>query len=360
MRDTPPATRQPVLALRNIRKDFGALAAVDGVDLDIAQGEFFTIVGPSGCGKTTLLRMLAGLEVPTAGDILIRGERVNDLPANQRPTCMVFQSLALFPHRTVGQNIEFPLKIRGVEASKRKSRALQLMTLLRLPQDYYQKNVQRCSGGERQRVALARALAYDPEILFFDEPLSAIDYKLRKTLEKELKDIHRETGKTFVYITHSLEEAMVMSDRIGVMRGGKLIQVGTPQAIYSSPNSKFVSEFIGDVNVLPVELGGDGRLISSTVTGELAAPNLPQSFTRGYLVIRPEFLRFLERTSDAQNSVRGQLYNEYALGSRIQYQIRAGEQVFVVEKLRQQAFAGHRDDEVLIGWDAKDSILVSD
>lgn len=150
-----------------------------------------------------------------------------------------------------------------------------------------------------------------------------------------------------------------MSDRIGVMRGGKLIQVGTPQAIYSLPNSKFVSEFIGDVNVLPVELGGDGRLISSTVTGELAAPNLPQSFTRGYLVIRPEFLRFLERASDAQNSVRGQLYNEYALGSRIQYQIRAGEQVFVVEKLRQQAFAGHRDDEVLIGWDAKDSILVS-
>ena len=360
MRDTPPATREPVLALRNIRKDFGALAAVDGLDLDIAQGEFFTIVGPSGCGKTTLLRMLAGLEVPTTGDILIRGERVNDLPANQRPTCMVFQSLALFPHRTVGQNIEFPLKIRGVEASKRKSKALQLMTLLRLPQDYYQKNVQRCSGGERQRVALARALAYDPEILFFDEPLSAIDYKLRKTLEKELKDIHRETGKTFVYITHSLEEAMVMSDRIGVMRGGKLIQVGTPQAIYSLPNSKFVSEFIGDVNVLPVELGGDGRLISSTVTGELAAPNLPQPFTRGYLVIRPEFLRFLERASDAQNSVRGQLYNEYALGSRIQYQIRAGEQVFVVEKLRQQAFAGHRDDEVLIGWDAKDSILVSD
>ena len=154
MRVSPTATRQPVLTLRNIRKDFGALAAVDGVDLNIAQGEFFTIVGPSGCGKTTLLRMLAGLEMPSAGDILIRNERVNDLPANQRPTCMVFQSLALFPHRTVGQNIEFPLKIRGVEASKRKSRALQLMTLLRLPQDYYGKNVQRCSGGERQRPSI--------------------------------------------------------------------------------------------------------------------------------------------------------------------------------------------------------------
>jgi spermidine/putrescine transport system ATP-binding protein len=209
-------------------------------------------------------------------------------------------------------------------------------------------------------VALARALAYDPEILFFDEPLSAIDYKLRKTLEKELKDIHRETGKTFVYITHSLEEAMVMSDRIGVMRGGRLVQVGTPQQIYSAPNSKFVSEFIGDVNIVPVTLAAGGKLKSATIDGELAAPILPASFKSGYLVIRPEFLRFLDRKQDAQNAVNGQLYNEYVLGSRIQYQIRAGDQVFVVEKLRQQAYSGERDDEVIIGWDAKDSILVED
>jgi spermidine/putrescine transport system ATP-binding protein len=360
MRDISKAARQTLLALKGVRKDFGTLSAVDGVDINIAEGEFFTIVGPSGCGKTTLLRMLAGLEMPTSGDILIRGERVNDLPANRRPTCMVFQSLALFPHRTVGQNIEFSLKIRGVDPATRKARALELMTLLRLPQDYYGKSVLRCSGGERQRVALARALAYDPEILFFDEPLSAIDYKLRKTLEKELKDIHRETGKTFVYITHSLEEAMVMSDRIGVMRGGKLIQVGTPQQIYSSPNSKFVSEFIGDVNVVPVARGTNGKLMSPAIDGELAAPTPPDDFSEGYLVIRPEFLRFLDKKQDAQNAVRGQLYNEYALGSRIQYQIRAGEQVFVVEKLRQQAYSGQRDDEVLIGWDAKDSILVQD
>ena len=360
MRDISKAARQTLLALKGIRKDFGTLSAVDGVDINIAEGEFFTIVGPSGCGKTTLLRMLAGLEMPTSGDILIRGERVNDLPANRRPTCMVFQSLALFPHRTVGQNIEFSLKIRGVDPATRKARALELMTLLRLPQDYYGKSVLRCSGGERQRVALARALAYDPEILFFDEPLSAIDYKLRKTLEKELKDIHRETGKTFVYITHSLEEAMVMSDRIGVMRGGKLIQVGTPQQIYSSPNSKFVSEFIGDVNIVPVAMGKNGKLMSPAIDGELAAPKPPDDFSEGYLVIRPEFLRFLDEKQDAQNAVKGQLYNEYALGSRIQYQIRAGEQVFVVEKLRQQAYSGQRDDEVLIGWDAKDSILVQD
>ena len=304
--------------------------------------------------------MLAGLDAPSAGDILLRGKRINDVPANRRPTCMVFQSLALFPHRTVGENIEFSLKIRDVAAARRKETALELMRLLRLPESYYGKNVLRCSGGERQRVALARALAYDPEILFFDEPLSAIDYKLRKTLEKELKDIHRETGKTFVYITHSLEEAMVMSDRIGVMRDGRLIQVGSPQEIYAAPRTKFVSEFIGDVNVLPVRIKGKTRLMSPAIKGEILPPAMPADFREGYLVIRPEFVRFLRGAATADNTLRGRLYNEYVLGSRIQYQVRTDEQVFVVEKLREQAHPVKLDDEVLIGWDAKDSILVSD
>jgi spermidine/putrescine transport system ATP-binding protein len=351
---------QPILSLRAVRKMFGPQAAVDTIDLDIAEGEFFTIVGPSGSGKTTMLRMLAGMDSPTSGDILLRGERINDVPANKRPTCMVFQSLALFPHRSVGQNIEFPLKIRGEAPEKRKARALELMNLLRLPQSYYGKNVMKCSGGERQRVALARALAYDPQILFFDEPLSAIDYKLRKTLEKELKDIHRETRKTFVYITHSLEEAMVMSDRIGVMRAGKLVQVGTPQQIYSEPNTRFVSEFVGDVNVLPVSLGSDGLLHSATTGVRLKPPRLPQGFQSGHLVIRPEYLRFLGDTGEADNAMTGRLYNEYALGSRIQYQVRVGDIVFVVEKLRQQPFAGKLDDQAIIGWDAADAILVTD
>ncbi|MFN4142760.1 ABC transporter ATP-binding protein [Aestuariivirga sp.] len=351
---------QPILSLKAVRKMFGPHAAVDSIDLDIAEGEFFTIVGPSGSGKTTMLRMLAGMDTPTSGDILLKGERINDVPANKRPTCMVFQSLALFPHRTVGQNIEFPLKIRGEAPERRKSRALQLMDLLRLPQSYYARNVMKCSGGERQRVALARALAYDPQILFFDEPLSAIDYKLRKTLEKELKDIHRETKKTFVYITHSLEEAMVMSDRIGVMRAGRLVQVGTPQQIYSTPNSRFVSEFVGDVNVIPVSLGSDGLLHSSLRGEKLKAPGVPAGFTTGHLVIRPEYMKFLSGPGEADNVLGGRLYNEYALGSRIQYQVRVGESVFIVEKLRQQAFAGRLDDDVFIGWDSRDAILVTD
>jgi spermidine/putrescine transport system ATP-binding protein len=300
------------------------------------------------------------MESPTSGDILLRGERINDMPANQRPTCMVFQSLALFPHRTVGENIEFPLKIRGQAPASRRERCLQLMRQLRLPENYYAKNVTKCSGGERQRVALARALAYDPQILFFDEPLSAIDYKLRKTLEKELKDIHRETGKTFIYITHSLEEAMVMSDRIGVMRLGRLVQVGTPNEIYTAPNSKFVSEFIGDVNIIPVRLANGNRLQSDELGAEFSAPGMPAGFSVGHLVVRPESLRIIERREDAENVLTGTLYNEYALGSRIQYQVRVGEQVFIVERLRQQALNGRLDTQVLVGWNARDSILVGD
>ncbi|MDQ3558440.1 MAG: ABC transporter ATP-binding protein [Pseudomonadota bacterium] len=352
--------RPTILALQSVRKAFGSFNAVDGIDLEIAEGEFFTIVGPSGSGKTTLLRMLAGLERPSGGDILIRGERVNDVPANRRPTCLVFQSLALFPHKTVGDNISFALKIKGVSADVRRQRALELMTLLRLPENYLAKNVMNCSGGERQRVALARALAYDPEILFFDEPLSAIDYKLRKTLEKELKDIHKETNKTFVYITHSLEEAMVMSDRIGVMRAGKLVQVGTPNQIYTAPETKFVSEFMGDVNIIPVRRGSDGVLSATDFDATFLAPPHSEPGAAGHLVIRPEFVRFLAHPNDADNRLTGRLYNEYALGSRIQYQVRVGEQVFIVEKLRQQAYEGRIDDEVTIGWDTKDAILVGD
>ena len=349
-----------ILRLVDLSKHFGALKAVDSISLDINARELFTVVGPSGSGKTTLLRMLAGMERPTRGDIFLHGERINDIPANRRPTCMVFQSLALFPHRTVGQNIEFSLKVKGVSSAKRRERAEQLMAQLQLPLDYYAKRVTECSGGERQRVALARALAFDPEILFFDEPLSAIDYRLRKTLEKELKDIHRETAKTFVYITHSLEEAMVMSDRIGIMRSGRLVQVGTPDEIYNRPINKFVSEFMGDVNVLEVTHSVGDRLVCPSLDAEFSAPAMPNGFTSGHLVIRPESVRFLSDPSEAENAVQGTVYNIYSLGSRIQYQVQVGTHVFTVEKLREQRYEGNLDDVVTVGWDAADSILVSD
>lgn len=351
---------QPILQLRSIEKVFDNFAAVDRITLDIQEGEFFTIVGPSGSGKTTMVRMLVGMDKPTRGDILLRGQRINDVPANKRPTCMVFQSLALFPHRTVGQNIEFPLKIRGVDQATRRKRALELMAQLRLPDHYYGRQVTQCSGGERQRVALARALAFDPEILFFDEPLSALDYKLRKVLEKELKDIHRQTGKTFVYITHSLEEAMVMSDRIGVMNRGRFIQVGTPNEIYGSPNTRFVSEFMGEVNILDVTARGDGTASDDTTGARYRVPPAPADAAGCSLVIRPESLRFVTDAHGADNVVTGTVYNEYLLGSRVQYQVRVGDrQVFLVENLRDQRYEGALDTPVKIGWDIADSMIFS-
>jgi spermidine/putrescine transport system ATP-binding protein len=350
---------EPILRLAGVSKVFGALRAVDAVDLDVRDGEFLTVVGPSGSGKTTLLRMLAGLESPTAGDILLRGRRINDLPPNRRPTCLVFQSLALFPHRSVGQNIEFPLKMRGVDPGERRRRAQELMATVRLPPDYYGKNVQKCSGGERQRVALARALAYDPEILFFDEPLSAIDYKLRKTLEKELKDLHKETGKTFVYITHSLEEAMVMSDRIGVMRAGRLVQVGTPEDIYARPKDLFVSAFMGEVNLIPVRRNGNGTWEGLDLPAHFRA-EVGGEAGQGHLVVRPEQVRFLRDRSEADNSVEGRLYNEYSLGSRLQYQVRVGEKVLMVERSRRDAFAGDPERPILVGWDVRDQLFIAE
>src|SRR6185312_4058993 len=254
----PPS--KPILRLENIVKRFGAVTVLRDISLDIVDGEFLTIVGPSGSGKTTLIRLLVGMDEPTSGAIWLRDRRIERVPANKRPTCMVFQSLALFPHRSVGQNIEFPLKIRGVPAAERRERALELMALLRLQKDYYDKAVTQISGGERQRVALARALAFDPEILFFDEPLSALDYRLRKVLEKELKDLHARTGKTFVYITHSLEEAMVMSDRIAIMRAGRFEQIAVADEIYARPESRFVAEFMGEVNLFDIEGAVGGGL----------------------------------------------------------------------------------------------------
>ncbi len=354
----PVGAREPILRLEGIVKRFGATSAVDGVDLTVPEGEFLTVVGPSGCGKTTLLRMLAGLERSSEGVISLRGRVINDLPPNRRPTCLVFQSLALFPHRTVGENIAFPLKMKGIGPAACRERALELMRMMRLPESYFARNVTRCSGGERQRVALARAFAYDPEVLFFDEPLSALDYKLKKALEKELKDIHKETGKTFIYITHSLEEAMVMSDRIAVMRAGRVVQVGTPEEIYTRPRNRFVAEFMGEVNVVRARRGLDGLYDGLETPGRFRVAD--QAAADGYIIVRPEFLRLLQRPDEAENVVRGRLYNSYSLGSRMQYRVQVGDRLLVVEESRAGAFAPAIDADVLVGWDSRDALFVED
>ncbi len=342
-----------LLRLQGIVKKFGDFTALDNIDLEINEGEFFTIVGPSGSGKSTLIRLLVGMDDVTSGEIQLRGERIDQTPANLRPTCMVFQSLALFPHMSVGQNIEFPLKLRKEAPADRRTRALELLDLLRLPRDYYDKRISQCSGGERQRVALARALAFDPEILFFDEPLSALDYRLRKTLEKELKDLHARTGKTFVYITHSLEEAMVMSDRIAIMKDGRFEQIAVADEIYGRPVSRFVAEFMGEVNLFPLASDAQGKLSSEILTvSETAQLEGVTAGNQGLLMVRPEYMRFSQGGEGYDFSLSGTLHGEYALGSRIQYELETPIGMVTVEKLREDRLSTREGAMVTVGFNA--------
>ena len=353
--------QQPILRIAGLLKKFDDFTALHSVDLAVAEGEFLAIVGPSGSGKTTLIRLLVGMEEQTDGTIWLRHERIDTVPANKRPTCMVFQSLALFPHRSVGENIEFPLKIRGVAPAERKARALELLDLLRLPASYYSKRIQQCSGGEKQRIALARALAFDPEILFFDEPLSALDYRLRKTLEKELKDLHQRTGKTFIYITHSLEEAMVMSDRIAIMRAGRFEQIGPAEEIYARPKSRFVAEFMGEVNLFSALPGDTIAFEHLTIAPQAAkAAGLDPAFA-GTLMVRPESVDFLKDGASAEVTAEGTLEAEYMLGSRIQYLVTLADgAALTLEVLRENRFAGKVGDAVRVGWDLAHCHLIAE
>ena len=246
----------PAISLQGVAKSYGRRSALHGLDLQIRDSEFFCLLGPSGCGKTTTLNIIGGFVAPSAGSVFIGGERVDRLPPHRRDVNTVFQSYALFPHMTVGRNVGFGLKMAGVpraEASRRVRDAIELVGLVeledRLPAEL--------SGGQQQRVAVARALVNRPAVLLLDEPLGALDLKLRKRLQVELAEIHREVGTVFVYVTHDQEEALALSDRIAVMRDGRVEQIGTPEEIYRRPRSRFVAEFIGESNFFPAGLGGE-------------------------------------------------------------------------------------------------------
>ncbi len=242
-------------------KDAGTVAALKDVSLTIDNNEFFTLLGPSGCGKTTLLRLIGGFEAPSAGAIRIDGVDVAALPPQRRPVNTVFQSYALFPHMTVAENVAFGLEMCRWPKADVDLRVVQALALVRL-EGFAQRKPAQLSGGQQQRVALARALAPKPKVLLLDEPLSALDLKLRKEMQTELKRLQRETGITFVLVTHDQEEALAMSDRIAVMRDGLVLQVGTPKAIYDDPNCRFVADFIGEANLVPGNiLGRDGALV---------------------------------------------------------------------------------------------------
>src|SRR5829696_9938052 len=255
-----PAGAGPLVRFDNVSKRFGVFTAVDQLSLDIQEGEFFALLGPSGCGKTTLLRMLAGFETPSAGRILLDGADVSDVPPYRRPVNMVFQSYALFPHLTVAGNVAFGLKQEGLPRAQIETRVQEVLALVKL-QEFALRKPDQLSGGQRQRVALARALVKRPRVFLLDEPLAALDKKLREDTQFELMDLQTKLGLTFIIVTHDQEEAMTMADRIGVMNQGHLVQVATPTQLYEQPNSRWVADFIGDVNLL------EGRLVESGPDG---------------------------------------------------------------------------------------------
>ncbi|MFT4009726.1 MAG: ABC transporter ATP-binding protein [Nocardioidaceae bacterium] len=240
----------PAVALRSVRREFGDHVAVDCLDLEIAEGEFFSIIGPSGCGKTTTLRMLAGLEQPTSGSIAIQGVDVTGVPAFKRPVHTVFQNYALFPHLSVLENVQFGLREHKVSKAEARTRAADALALVDLT-GFEDRRPAQLSGGMQQRVALARALVLNPQVLLLDEPLGALDLKLRRQLQIMLKQVQREVGITFVYVTHDQEEAFSMSDRVGIMSKGQLVQVSTPRELYERPLTRFVADFVGSSNQLP-------------------------------------------------------------------------------------------------------------
>jgi spermidine/putrescine transport system ATP-binding protein len=285
-------TEAVTIEARNAVKAFGqgdhVVRALDDVSIQIRKAEFFTLLGPSGCGKTTLLRLIAGFEMPTSGTILLDGADITDLPPNRRPVNTVFQSYALFPHLTVAENVGFGLTMQGRPKAEVKARVAEMLALVKLEAMATRKTSQ-LSGGQQQRVALARALAPQPKVLLLDEPLSALDLKLRKEMQVELKRLQTETGITFIFVTHDQEEALTMSDRIGVMSAGKLQQVGSPKEIYTRPVNRFVASFIGETNFLPATVVPGGVKLSTGDVVEVAT--MAQGTVT--LTVRPEQVRIV-------------------------------------------------------------------
>jgi len=359
----PAPDDRHAIDIRGVRKTFGtgegAVVALDTVSVSIRENEFFTLLGPSGCGKTTLLRLIAGFDYPTAGEILLYGDDIALLPPFRRPVNTVFQSYALFPHMTVAENIGFGLQMLGKPKEEVKARVAEMLRLVRMEQLANRRTAQ-ISGGQQQRVALARALAPQPKVLLLDEPLSALDYKLRKDMQIELKRLQGETGITFVFVTHDQEEALTMSDRIAVMSAGRILQVGPPRDIYDRPAERFVADFIGESNFLKGEATGTqaGRASVKLSSGAEIAASLPDGFSPSGAVtvaIRPEHAQLVAADGDA--SLRGTVENVVYLGTDTHYHLSLdGGEPFIVRRQNGrdggEALTRGSRTGVLIGADA--------
>ncbi len=354
--------------LVDVVKKFGEAVAVDHIDLEVRDGEFFSLLGPSGCGKTTTLRMIGGFEQPTSGLIELQGQDVTWLPPFKRNVNTVFQNYALFPHLTIFENVAFGLRRKGIKGPEVKSRVTDMLKLVELPGFENRKPTQ-ISGGQAQRVALARALINRPAVLLLDEPLGALDLKLRKQMQVELKRIQQEVGITFIYVTHDQEEAMTMSDRIAVMNRGRYEQLGDPEALYERPTTRFVAGFLGVSNLLAATIVGTDGSYASAKLGDDTTIRIPSSFVNGEsnvrIGVRPEKIRLSETTAEGQagyNRLTGVVRDASYIGVSTQYQVEARSGTLTVYEqnveraTRAELWA--RGDQVQLTWSPDHSFVV--
>ncbi len=363
------AAARPLVRFEAVTKRFSGFAAVDRLSLDIHEGEFFALLGPSGCGKTTLLRMLAGFETPDEGRILLDGEDISGVPPYRRPVNMMFQSYALFPHLTVEGNVAFGLRQDGLPKDEIAARVKEVLALVRL-EGLEKRKPHQLSGGQRQRVALARCLVKRPRVLLLDEPLAALDRRLREDTRFELMDLQSKLGLTFVIVTHDQEEAMSVADRIGVMNQGWLAQVGTPPEIYEQPISRWVAQFVGDVNLIEgriLSVGGDGALIESAGAGRLRVKQKTQAKPGDtvWVALRPEKLR-MSREPPAlaeENSLAGQVLDIGYLGDISIYKVRTDKGLVMKAATANMTRLIERpitwDDRVWLSWTPEAGVVLT-
>ncbi len=356
---TPPA--DPIVEFVRVAKTYGQIPAVDDVSFSINRGEFFSLLGPSGCGKTTTLRLLAGLETPDEGEIRIAGESVNRRRPYERRLGMVFQSYALFPHLTVGRNVSFGLERRGVSTSEIPALVARALNMVRLDRSFTGRMPVQLSGGQRQRVALARALVLEPAILLLDEPLGALDLKLRREMQIELKELNRELGTTFLYVTHDQEEALAMSDRIAVMDQGRIAQLGSPAELYEYPRTRFVATFLGDANLLegPVHQADGGWLVEAG--GRRVRVTVHPSLATGgrvLVALRPERLSVVGREAvpAGMDAVAAVVEEVVYLGDAWRVHVRAEglERLTAMIRTNEPEAVWRRGDLVMACWRPQD------
>ncbi len=354
------------IELIGLTKRFGHdVVAVDGFDLSIPGGEFLTLLGPSGCGKTTLLRMIAGLEQVSSGKIMLDSEDITDVPPNKRDTSIMFQDYALFPHKTIIENIGFGLKMSGLSKTEYRKRAQEMLDFIQLP-DVGRRVPSQLSGGQKQRVALARSLVIEPAVLLLDEPLGALDANLRRRMQVELKRVQREVGITFIYVTHDQEEALSMSDRIVVMRDGKAEQIGTPTEIYREPRTEFVATFIGQCNVLEAtveEVSNNQIICAQDGFGRLKAVN-PSRFPVNVgktvkLAVRPENISIGAAAKGKENRAKVQISDHIFVGSTSRCIVSLDNGIEINVEGPGIAELGNIK-QVQIGWSADDSLVLSE